>query len=208
MPSTFEGTSGLWFGFLDEAGDVGFSKGSSRYLVVAISAIADANVLRRAVKKIRQSFAKKLRDIPELKAAQTPTRIVQKLLRCIVQFDVEIFAVIVDKQKTSPPVDLEKIYRDASAMVIKECLTHHPNLLLFVDKRHTNPRLREKFNQAIVQAIQDINATVAIEHLDSRNEKGLQVADAVAYTLWAWYEREEHELYSLIEGKIVSIKAQ
>ena len=92
----------------------------------------------------------------------------------MVQSDPEIFAVIVDKQKISPPVDLEEIYRDACATAIKECLKHHPNLLLFVDKRYTNPRLREKFNRVIVDVI---------EHLDSRNERGLQVADAIAYAL-------------------------
>ena len=50
-----------------------------------------------------------------------------------------------------------------------------------MDKRYTNPRLREKFNRAILEEIQDMEAKVVIEHLDSRSERGLQVADAIAY---------------------------
>ena len=206
MLSNRKGNSHFWYGFLDEAGDVGYSEGSSRYLVVAILTVVDANIPRRAVKKIRQSFRKRLRDIPELRAAQTPTRIILKLLRRVVQSNLEIFAVVVDKPKMPPPVDLEEIYRNACAAVIKECLKHHPNLLLFVDKRYTNPRLRGNFNRAIVEKIQDIEATVVIEHLDSRNEGGLQVADAIAYALWVWYERKNNELYSTIESKIVSVE--
>ncbi|HIE29897.1 TPA: DUF3800 domain-containing protein [Candidatus Poribacteria bacterium] len=114
---------------------------------------------------------------------------VQKLLQRVAQFELEIFAVVVDKQKRPPPIDLEEIYRNACAVAIKKCLNHHPNLLLFVDKRYTNPILREKFNIAIVEEMQDIKAAVVIEHLDSRNEKGLQGADAVAYALWARYEQ-------------------
>ena len=172
-----------WYGFLDESGDVGYSDASSHYLVVAILAVADVNILRRAVKMIRQRFRKKLRDIPELKAAQTPTRIILKLLRRVVQSDLEIFAVVVNKHKIPQPVEVEDIYRDACAVAIKECLRHHPNLLLSVDKRYTNQRLREKFNRTIAEKIQDIEATIVIEHLDSRNERGLQVADAIAYAL-------------------------
>jgi len=206
MFSNRKDSSSIWYGFLDEAGDVGYSDGSTHYLVVTVLAVANANMPRRVVKRIRQNFRKRLRDIPELRAAQTPARVVLKLLQSVVQSNLEIFAVVMDKQKISPPVDSEELYRDACATAIKECLRHHPNLLLFVDKRYTNSRLREKFNRAILEKIQNIDATVVIEHLDSRNEKGLQVADAIAYALWVRYERKENELYSTIEGKIVSIK--
>ena len=67
--------------------------------MVVILAVVDANMPRRAVKRIRQNFRKKLRDISELKAAQTPARVVLKLLQRVVQSDLEIFAVVVDKQK-------------------------------------------------------------------------------------------------------------
>ena len=75
-----------------------------------------------------------------------------------------------------------------------------------MDKRYTNPRLREKFNRAILEEIQDMEAKVVIEHLDSRSERGLQVADAIDYALWAQYEQKRNELHSTIEDKIVSVE--
>ncbi len=59
------------YGFLDEAGDVGVGPRSSRVMVVAVVLTSSPQSLRRAV-KFRTRLRKKKRQIPELKASQSP----------------------------------------------------------------------------------------------------------------------------------------
>ena len=44
---------------------------------------------------------------------------------------------------------------------------------------------------------------IRIEHADSVQEKGIQAADAVVWSLGQKYERGDDELYNIIKDKII-----
>lgn len=191
------------YGFLDEAGDVGYSEGSTSILLVTVLLTDDPQKLRRAIAKTRRSPGKKLKEIPELKAFATPRRIIEKLLLYMAQLDVEIVASVVDKRVINRPGDLEDLYRWACVETIQECLKRHPDLSLHIDKRYTDRRLRDKQNEAIAEGITGLSATLVIQHVQSESERAIQVADAVAWSLFQKYEHNDDGLFFLIKDKIV-----
>ena len=195
------------YGFLDEAGDVGYSEKSSRFLLIVILLTDHPQKLRRAVAKIRKGLGRKLKELPELKAYATPRRIVEKLLRMIAQMDVEIVASVVDKRGIRRPSDPEDLYRGACVEAIRACLRRAPNLSLYLDKRYTNRKLRDRQNQSIAEGIADMGATLVLQHIESERERAIQGADAVAWSLFQKYEHGDEGLFLLVKDKIVGERA-
>jgi len=191
------------YGVLDEAGDVGHAEGSSRYLVVAIVVVSNVNVLRKAVARVRKSIHKRRRDIPEFKAFKTDPRLTRRLLHNLAQLDCEIIAMVIEKQPRKAPDDTEDLYRRVCACAVRQCLERHPQLSLYVDRRYTKPALREKWNRVVLEKLGDLQRVIlSIEHSASEEEPALQVADAVAWSLFQRYERGDDSFYRLIQGRI------
>lgn len=78
------------YGFLDEAGDVGTGLRSSRVLVVAVVLTSSPQRLRREVKKFRSRLRKRKRQIPELKASQSPPAWNRKRLEQLAKMEIEV----------------------------------------------------------------------------------------------------------------------
>lgn len=192
------------YGFLDEAGDTGSKPASSDHILVAVVLSDHINHLRRAVSRMGKRLGKRKRDLPEFKAFKTDPRIVRRLLEHVVATDCEIVAVIADKRRRPPGDDAEQLFRDLCARVVKHCLERHSQLSLIIDKRYTNPKLRARQSEAILETATTLpRALLALEHLDSQQEAGLQAADAVAWALFQKYERGDKSFYHIIEPKLV-----
>jgi hypothetical protein len=148
-------------------------------------------------------LGKELRNIPELKAWHTPPKITAHLLTRIAALDVEICAAILDKHSACLPGNTEDWYRQVYAQAVQQALARHAQITVTMDKRYTKPSLRDRLVQFIVAAAQRPGATLSFVYADSREEKALQAADAVAWSVFQKYEREDETFYGLIEGKIV-----
>ena len=199
--------SPVW-AFADETGDVGRAPGSSRYLIVAIVLTRNPRLLRKTVTKTRKHLRKKLKNIPELKAKRTPKKIVARFLRYIAELDVEIVAVVLDKHTASVRLDAEDWYRQTCAEAIRHCVERYTWLKLAADRRYTNQNLRDRLEQSIlVRAGSASERTtlglIRVEQSDSVQEKGIQAADAVVWSLGQKYERGDDELYNIIKDKII-----
>jgi hypothetical protein len=192
------------YGFLDESGDVGRAEGSSRHLVIAIVVTDDSTRLRKVVVTTRKRLGKRHKDIPEFKAFKTDARITRRLLRHTAKTECDIVVLVADKTVMGDLEDPEALYRQLCASVVRRCLERHPQLSLCVDRRYTNPHLREKQNRAILKEISLVQkAALVVEHSESKSEAALQVADAVAWALFQKYERGDDSFYVLVKNKIV-----
>jgi hypothetical protein len=191
------------YGFLDESGDVGRAQGSSDNLIIVIVVTDNPARLRRVVAKTRKRLSKRRKDIPEFKAFKTDVRIIKRLLRHTAETECEIVALVADKKVVGDLDDPEALYRQLYASAIRRCLERHSQLSLCVDKRYTNPYLREKQNGAILKEIGPLQkAVLVVEHSESKSESALQVADAVAWALFQKYERGDDSFYTLVKDKI------
>ena len=145
----------LHYAYLDESGDVTRFSGS-RYLVVAALIARNPRPVELYVKRARESLGRKARP-DELKASGLEAAVVKRLLTTIADEDIEIVAVIVDKQAIlRPPTDPEDIYREAVTRVVMHCVKRHPRLECFLDKRYTKSTLRDQLERAIRSGIADV----------------------------------------------------
>ena len=190
------------YGYLDESDDVVPFSGS-RYLVIAVLITRTPRPIELHVKRTRKGLGRRARP-DELKAADLETTVIERLLKAIAEEDVEIMAVIVDKQAIlRPPADAEDIYREAVTRVVRHCVERHPRLELWLDKRYTKPALRDRLERTLREGIADLAQQVVLVHQeDSRKQKGLQAVDHVAWALYQKYERGGR-LHQILEGKIV-----
>jgi hypothetical protein len=195
------------YGFLDEAGDVGYTPGATDHFIVVVIVVGYPERLRKAVRKTRKALGKRIRNIPELKAAGGDPRVTEKLLTHAVEIGFDTVAVVIDKRRFPQPRDHEDLYRYACARVVRESVSRFGSLTLTLDKRYTTPDLRRQLNDAIVREVEHLkeSAVLVIEHEDSKDEQILQVADAVAWALFQRYERGEDSLWRIIQGNVTEV---
>jgi hypothetical protein len=191
------------YGFLDESGGADPFSGS-HFLVVAVLTTKIPRPIELHVKRARKSLGRKARP-DEMKAAGLEERVIERLLHSIVEEDVEIVAVIVDKQAIlRPPKDPEDIYREAVTRAVAHCVQRWPRVELFLDKRYTKRSLRHELERMIREGIAHLpQEVVLIRQEDSRNKKELQAVDHVAWAIYQKYEAEDDRFYTMIRNKIV-----
>jgi len=191
------------YGFLDESGDADPFSGT-RFLVVALISTAASRPLELHVKRARKSLSKKPAP-SEMKASTSEPKIVERLLKAIAQENVEIVAVIVDKQSIlRPPGDPEDIYRMAVTRVIRHCVERWPRVTFHLDKRYTKKALRYRLEEAIREGLVGVpQEVVLIRQEDSLVRKELQAGDHVAWAFFQKYEKDNGRFYKIIEDKVL-----
>ncbi len=191
------------YGFLDESGGADPFSGS-HFLVVAVLTTNVPRPIELHVKRARKSLGRKARP-DEMKAAVLEERVIERLLCSIVEEDVAIVAVIVDKQAIlRPPKDPEDIYREAVTRAVAHCVQRWPRVDLFLDKRYTKRSLRHELERVIREGIAGLpQEVVLIRQEDSHNRRGLQAVDHVAWAIYQKYEVGNDRFYAIIKDKIV-----
>ena len=140
----------MYYGYLDESGDIALFS-VSRYLVVAALLTQDPRPIELHIKRARAALGRKAKP-DEFHAATPEKRVLERLLKAIVDEDIEISAVILDKATIlKAPPDPEQLYREIVMQVVRDCVERHPRLEIWFDKRYTNKRkkrlaLRPDFN--------------------------------------------------------------
>jgi len=194
------------YGFLDESGDVGYTRKAGDNLVVVIVVVGHPERLRKAVTKTRKDLSRGFDVLPELKAADSDPRLVRKLLTHAVKIGFDAVAVIINKRRFPRPRDFEDLYRYACARATREAVERFGLLTLTVDRRYTKKKLRDRLNQAITTGIKGLGIPLTIQHEDSKKERVLQIADAVAWALFQRYERKEETFWRVIQGNLVEVR--
>ncbi len=194
------------YGYLDESGDVSSGDGATGNLVVVVVVVSHPVNLRKAVSKTRKSLGKRLRDIPELKAADSDPRIIRKLLTHAVNIGFEGVAIVLDKRRIPLPEDMEDLYREACAQATRETLERFGSLSLTVDKRYTALRQQRRFNEALDACVEGMSGvSLVVHHEDSEKERTLQVADAVAWALFQWRENGDRTFWEIIRERVIVV---
>lgn len=180
--------------YMDESGDLGYDftqSKTSRYFIVAFVMTNYPNRLDKIVKKVYSGFTK-----TEIKAhhgvlhcnKELPsTRF--RLLNKLSESESVVFSLVLDKRRLSVRAEYEKhaLYNyivGALLDIIKSNSLLPKGRVRFVaSKRETNKYLNDQF----VNQLSDNKLIVDIR--TPAEEKGLQVADFVA---WSFYNRYEH----------------
>lgn len=204
IPETTRSTpTPLWFGYLDESGDVALFSGTQFFLIAILLAV-NPRPIELHIKRARKALGRKAR-IDELKASQVKNEVTTRLLQALATEKIEIVAVIVDKQAIlRPPDEPEDIYREAVTRGIRYCVERHSHIEFHLDKRYTQAGLRQRLERSIREKIAHIPEQVVLLYQDdSRQERGLQAVDHIAWSLYQKYEQRDERYYQVIEEKVV-----
>ena len=200
--------------YIDESGDLGFRGSSSGHFIMAAVATEKPKEIDRKFKKIRKRFLKKkYKDIPEFKFSESDEFIREKILEVINSLDVEIWFLIVEKEKVYPKLkgDTSILYNYFAGSLMSPLKRYSGKEIHLRIDRSLNRTKRDRFNDYLHKRKNWLESRIgqinlkSIEHIDSRKEAGIQVADFAAGAAFQKFERGNEKYIGKIQNKIIKI---
>lgn len=203
------------FIFLDESGDLGFTKGkqNSSYFIVTILAIEEKRVIEKIVKKVHLSLRKKVKRLSggvlHCYKEKPVTR--KRLLSLVATSDVSIMAICLNKKKVYTNLQNEKhlLYNYVTNILLDRVMTKKlikasTPITLIAAKRETNKFLNENFTSYLkLQAKQNHNIPLQVMIRTPSEEKGLQAVDFVSWAIFKKYESKDESYERLVKKKVI-----
>ena len=137
--NTVQKATNLRYVFIDESGDLG--RFGNRYFVIAGLVTKDKKPLDRIIKRIRQRRLKKsIKELVEIKAHSADETIRKEVLDKVKQTDVEIYALVLDKNKVfSNLFDVQnRFYNYLVGQMLSRINLEKEKVIINIDKKHTN----------------------------------------------------------------------
>ena len=201
------------FIFLDESGDLGFSKGSSNWFLFTLVVVENPRKIEKIIKKIRKTLNKKhKKNFSELHAYHCDDITRTRVLKSISELDdICVVTTILNKKKVHVDLRNQKnyLYNFTANIILdrlinKKIIKDEENIFLVVDKKDTKKNLKENFISYITKAMKEKrNGDFKMTLSASYNEKGLQAVDFISWAIFRKYERGDFEFYEIIKDKIV-----
>ena len=193
----------MHYAFIDESGTVGKEKGT-HFLIIAVvcgNQTRDIEIpMRRAQKKLGTNLAS-----GEMKANSSSEVVILRLLDELAKKDIKVITVVVDQKAIIfPPKNEEEIYRKAVSRAVYHLVERWPRILICLDQRYTNDKLRLELEKRIRENIADLpQKVVLIRQLNSQAQRGLQAADFIAWAFFQKHERGDNRFVKVFSSKII-----
>ena len=198
--------------FLDESGDLGFSKKSSRWFILTIVLTVNHRKIEKCVKKVHRGLKKKYKKVRELHAYHTDAVTKKRALRLLAGLDdLKVFCIVLNKKKEYVDLRKQKNYLyNYTANILLDRL-HNKNILksnnkieIVIDQRETNKFLKSNFENYLKNNLaKKGNNNFVIKIKPSHAEKCLQAVDFISWAIFRKYERSDYEYYEIIKEKII-----
>ena len=189
--------------YIDESGDLG---SDSDYLIMAAIIVDDGAKLDRIINKIRRANRKQLGNSNEIKGTETKPHIKKIILKKLNKIDYHVIAIVFDKKnkyKINYGGNKNLLYNIIASKLAEELpITNKTSII--IDKSKNKEKFRQEFNSLFVPSLNNHkNHSITIEHEDSVNIKGLQIADVLSWSVYQSIEHENNEYVDLIKNIIV-----
>ncbi len=192
--------------FIDESGDLGTKKSSSKYFVMAGVKVDDYKKLDRIITKTRRETKKNLITSNEIKGSNLPKEVKIEIFEKLDNVDYETFIIILEKinrYKFKDAFDNKKLY-DNIASELAKLINIDSSSMIFIDKSKNKEEEIIDFNEKFVVNLNNFKRfPVEIDHVDSKNYKGLQLADLIAWSAFQSVENENMEFIDLLKNKVI-----
>ena len=201
--------------FLDESGDLGFGKKSSKWFLFTLVVIDDPRKLEKIIKKARKSLKKKHKHkFSELHAYNCDGITRTRVLKSLVETDISVVTTVLNKKKVHIDLQNQKNYLyNFTANIILDRLINtklidkNQDISLVVDRKDTKKNLRENFISYITLAMHKRGHKNFKMSLSASHEsKGIQAVDFVSWAIFRKYEQGDYEFYEIIRNKIIDEK--
>ena len=201
--------------FLDESGDLGFKKSSSKWFLFTIALTSDSRGLERVIKKVWRSLRKKHKRIDELHAAHEKSATRKQILKKLSEVDdLKVFSVILNKQKVYVDLQNQKnhLYNFTANVLLgaiyeRNLLARREPIDLCADRKDTKKKLRDEFVGYLNNSMEKRNhGGFTVRLRASHDDKSLQAVDFISWAIFQKYENGDLEYYRIIKNKIIEEK--
>jgi hypothetical protein len=148
--------------YIDESGDLGFSKGSSRWFVFTIILTKNKRALEKVISKVRKGLRKKHKNIGELHAYHADEVTRKRVLRKLAALeDVQVCCVVLNREKVYVDLQEQKNYLYNYVANILLDRLHNSSVLdgdehldICFDRKDTERNLRKNFVHYLEQSLE------------------------------------------------------
>ena len=194
--------------YIDESGDLGTKKGSSKYFIIVAIKIEDSKKLDKIIKKTRRNFKNKMLTSNEIKGGNLPYELKIKILEKLNNINCEVFILVLDKENRYKIGygNNKKAYDILASMLTKLINIDKPTFI-FIDKSKNNQKEIDNFNELFLNNLNNIKKQpLKIEHADSRHYKGLQMVDLISWSTFQNFENNNPEFLDMINNKVTKLE--
>lgn len=197
--------------FLDESGDLGFKKSSSKWFIFTIAMVDSPRSLERAVKKVWRPLKKKHKRLGELHASHEKDITKKRMLKYLNEIaELKVLCAILNKKKVYVDLQNQKnyLYNFTANILLdrlhnKEIIKSDEPIHLFIDRKDTKKVLRENFINYLVNSMKKRRDGIfKVELHTSHENKSLQAVDFISWAIFRKYEQGDYQYYEIIRNKI------
>jgi len=199
--------------YMDESGDLGFSgkEWTSKYFIITFLLSSNTKDMELIMKNVRKWAAWKHSKLygSFYHATKENQRANKRVLDLASRRELQAFSIIAEKDKV--PMNLRKDVHSLYNYMVWELLDLSQKRwflpkweknIFVASRRETNKQLNSAFMEHIKSKKYDLYKFDYI--ITAPNQmKGLEVVDAISFSLHQKYEFKEFELYSVIKNKII-----
>lgn len=201
--------------FLDESGDLGFKKTSSKWFIFTIVLTNNHKKIEKVIKNIRKGLKKKYK-LKELHAYHADSVTKHRMLKKLSGLeDLKVLCIVLNKEKVY--IDLQKqknyLYNYTANILLdrlhnKKIIKTDEPISLYIDQKDTKKFIRENFENYLKDNLvkRGNSGKIEIKIKPSHTEKCLQAVDFVSWAIFRKYERGDYEYYDEIKDKIIEEK--
>lgn len=198
--------------FLDESGDLGFKKTSSKWFIFTIAIVSNPRSLEKVVKKVWRSLRKKHKHLGELHASKEKDVTCRRMLKILSESeDLSVMCVILNKKKVYVDLQNQKnsLYNFTANILLdrlhnRKIVSSSEPIHLYIDRKDTKKRLRENFIRYLTGSMENRrNGKFKVELHSSYENKALQAVDFISWAVFRKYEKGDYEFYEIIKNKII-----
>lgn len=174
--------------YIDESGDTGYTKKSTRYFILISVMVDNPFVLRRIVKSVSKSKPDKNKH-NILHAYMETNRVRIKIINNINSVDIKSVVFFLDKRK---------IYqKDPYKYLLNNVAIYFSGLgvnLINLARRET----RNNYNQKLIEMFSFYNIKLVLS--THQNEKSLQIADFYSWTVFSYLEHGHSNYFQYLKN--------
>ena len=190
--------------YIDESGDLGDKYSSSKYFVLGAIVVNNPKDLNRIIKETKRKYSDIIGRDLEVKGNKTDRNVLKKILSKLDNIDYEVLAIFLDKQNryNVPGFYNHNVLYDTLASKLAEKIIINSPTNVIVDKSKNKHEEILVFNERFSSGLNNPNNfSVNINHVNSINYKGLQIADIITWSVFQSLEYNNSEFINLIRNK-------
>ena len=176
--------------YIDESGDTGYTKKSTKHFILTAVMVDDPFVLRRIAKSVYK-YNLNTKKLNMLHANQENRLVRNKLLKELVKEEIRCIGVVFDKRK---------IYNKDLYIFALETLLNYFKYQVLNNVIVARKDTRKSYNQNIVNIFKNRNINFIFS--TPTNEKSLQIADFYCWVLFSNYEHGRPHYFNKLKHQI------